>query len=88
MATNDTCCTIVPYFKVREGQLESFKALCERFVETTRTEPGCLYYGFSFDGDRALCREGYENAEAALFTCRKRRRPARGIPGICGDRPA
>ena len=66
MSTNDTCCTIVPYFNVREGQLESFKALCERFVETTRTEPGCLYYGFSFDGDRAHCREGYENAEAAL----------------------
>lgn len=66
MGTNDTCCTIVPYFKVRAGQLDAFKALCERFVETTRSEPACLYYGFSFDGDQAHCREGYQNAEAAL----------------------
>ena len=66
MATNDTCCTIVPYFKVFEGKLEAFKALCERFVEATSIEPDCLYYGFSFDGDQAHCREGYLNADAAL----------------------
>jgi quinol monooxygenase YgiN len=66
MATNDTCCTIVPYFKVLDGQLDAFKALCERFVERTGGEPQCLYYGFSFDGSDAHCREGYENAEAAL----------------------
>lgn len=66
MATNDTCCTIVPYFKVQDGKMDVFKALCERFVETTRSEPGCLYYGFSFGADLAHCREGYENAEATL----------------------
>jgi len=66
MATNDTCCTIVPYFKVHEGKLDAFKELCERFVSTSSSEPGCLYYGFSFDGDEAHCREGYQNAEAAL----------------------
>jgi quinol monooxygenase YgiN len=66
MATQDKCCTIVPYFKVHSGKTESFHALCGRFVEATSKEPKCLYYGFSFEGDVAHCREGYENAEAAL----------------------
>ena len=66
MATQDKCCTIVPYFKVQSGKLEAFKALCEQFVEKTNGEPKCLYYGFSFDGDQAHCREGYEDADALL----------------------
>ncbi len=66
MATQDTCCTIVPYFKVQKGKLEAFKALCEQFVNKSTTEPKCLYYGFSFDGHQAHCREGYEDAEGAL----------------------
>jgi quinol monooxygenase YgiN len=66
MATQDTCCTIVPYFKVQSGQLAAFKTLCEQFVEKTSQEPKCLYYGFSFDGDQAHCREGYKDAEGLL----------------------
>ena len=66
MATQDKCCTIVPYFKVQSGKLEAFKALCEQFVEKTNEEPKCLYYGFSFAGDQVHCREGYEDAEGAL----------------------
>jgi quinol monooxygenase YgiN len=66
MATEDKCCSIVPYFSVHDGKLEAFKALCERFVEKTRPEPGCLYYGFTFDGNEAHCREGYTGAEAVL----------------------
>jgi len=66
MATQDKCCTIVPYFKVQNGKLEAFKALSEKMVENTIKEPKCLYYGFSFDGDVAFCREGYEDAEGAL----------------------
>lgn len=66
MATQDKCCTIVPYFKVQSGKLEAFKALCEQFVEKTNEEPKCLYYGFSFDEDQVHCREGYEDAEGAL----------------------
>ena len=66
MATQDKCCTIVPYFKISSGKLEAFKALCEKFVEKTNNEPKCLYYGFSFDGDQAHCREGYEDAEGLL----------------------
>lgn len=66
MATQDKCCSIVPYFKVHEGQLEAFKSLCEQFVDKTGTEPKCLYYGFSFDGEQAHCREGYEDAQGVL----------------------
>jgi quinol monooxygenase YgiN len=66
MATQDKCCTIVPYFKVQSGKLEDFKALCERFVAKSQEEPKCLYYGFSFHEDNVHCREGYEDAEGAL----------------------
>jgi quinol monooxygenase YgiN len=66
MATQDKSCTIVPYFKVHEGKLDAFKELCPQFVEKTTAEPKCLYYGFSFEGDEAHCREGYEDAEGLL----------------------
>lgn len=66
MATEDTCCTIVPYFKVHNGKLDAVKAFCVQFVELSRNEPKCLYYGFSFDGDQMHCREGYHDAEGAL----------------------
>jgi quinol monooxygenase YgiN len=66
MATQDKCCTIVPYFKVSKGKLEAFKKLCEQFVEKTNNESKCLYYGFSFYEDLAHCREGYEDAEGVL----------------------
>ena len=66
MATQDTAVTIVPYLKVRPGKMKEFKALCERFVEKSKTEAGCLYYGFAFNGDVAFCREGYKDGDAAL----------------------
>ena len=66
MATRDKCCTLVPYFKVHDGKLADFKAMCEQFVEMTDREPKCLYYGFSFDGDQAHCREGYVDAAGLL----------------------
>jgi quinol monooxygenase YgiN len=66
MSTQDKCCSIVPYFKVTNGNLETFKELCERFVAKTSEEPKCLYYGFCFDGDNAHCREGYADAEGLL----------------------
>jgi len=62
----DKCCTIAPYFKVSSGKLPAFHRLCEQFVNQTRQEPKCLFYGFSFDGDQAHCREGYEDAESLL----------------------
>ena len=66
MATDDRCCTVHPYFKVHSGKLDAFRSLCQQFVETTRSESKCLYYGFSFDGDQVHCREGYEDADGML----------------------
>lgn len=62
----DTCCTLVPYFKIADGQLAAFKAIGERFVAKTRTETGCLHYAFSFAGQEAHCREGYDDAAGML----------------------
>jgi hypothetical protein len=64
--SQDTSCSIMPYFKIHAGKLAEFKGLCVRFVEQTRPEPGCLYYGFNFDGELAHCREAYVDAAALL----------------------
>ncbi len=66
MATQDTCCTIVPYFTVHPNKLEQFKELCQKFVEKTATEAACLYYGFSFHDHEVHCREGYCHGEGVL----------------------
>ena len=66
MFNSDTCCTLVPYFKINDGQLDAFKALGPKFIEKTKNEAGCMHYAFSFDGHNAHCREGYDNAEAIL----------------------
>ncbi len=66
MASPDTVCTLVPYFKVADGKIGEFRALCDRFVAQTKTEPGCVHYAFSFDGNAVHCREGYDDAAAVL----------------------
>ena len=66
MFTPDTCCTLVPYFEVQDGQLDAFKALARKLVAKTRSEPGCMHYAFSFNGNVAHCREGYVDAAALL----------------------
>lgn len=66
MELQDGCVTLAPYFKLSDGQLEAFKALSQQFVEKTRTEPKCLFYGYAFAGDVAHCREGYADAEGLL----------------------
>ncbi len=66
MATDDTCCTLAPYFKVHDGKLDAFRKLCVEFVDTTDTETKCLFYGFSFDADLVHCREGYQDADGVL----------------------
>lgn len=67
MTPQDTCCSIAPYFKVPAENLPQFKELCTKFVESSQQEAKCLYYGFSFDGDQAHCREGYADADGLLI---------------------
>lgn len=66
MTSRDQFCSLLPYFKVHAGKLGEFKALCEEFVAKTRSEPKCLFYGWTFDGDTARCREAYEDAAGLL----------------------
>lgn len=66
MSKQDRAVSLHPYFRVSDGHREEFMKLCEQFVARTATEPNCLYYGFSFNGNEAFCREGYETAEDLL----------------------
>jgi len=66
MALEDKVCTIVPYFTVQDGKLDEFKAIGERMVEQTKNEDGVAFYGFSFNGNNAHCREGYNSADGVL----------------------
>lgn len=67
MATNDTCCTLVPYFEVPKENMMAFKGLCQQFVDLSIGEKDCLFYGFSFHENTAHCREGYRHAEGILY---------------------
>lgn len=66
MATDDTCVTIQPYFVIQEGEIDSVRSYVERFVELTKSERDCLYYGFTFCGSKLHCREGYASGDGAL----------------------
>ena len=60
MFTRDTCCTLVPYFEVQDGQLDAFKALADPTRrEIMRLEPQQLYFPLGIGGhvDHVLCRE-------------------------------
>jgi hypothetical protein len=66
MPTPDRAVSVHPYWKVSEGKMEEFKALCQEFLSAVGREPQCLYYGFSFNGDEVFCREAYDGAEGVL----------------------
>lgn len=55
-----------PYFKVHPGKLDAVKAVLQRCVEQTRSEPKCLSYEFTRNDDVVFCRESYEGADGAL----------------------
>lgn len=66
MVTQDRWCTVGAYFKVKPGKMEAFERLADQFVEKTGNESGIRYYGWSFDGEEAHCRQGYQSAEGVL----------------------
>jgi quinol monooxygenase YgiN len=67
MATQDRIVSLHPYFRVADGKLDLFRKLCEQFMAATATEPDCVYYAFSFDGNDVHCREAYDDAAALLL---------------------
>lgn len=66
MALEDSVCSLVPYFTVQDGKLDEFRKLGEQMVERTREETEVVNYGFSFNGQRAHCREAYTSAAGLL----------------------
>jgi quinol monooxygenase YgiN len=54
--------TIHPTFTVADW--DKAKPIMEDFVTRTKTEPGCVYYGWVRDGDKLKCREGYADGAA------------------------
>lgn len=56
--------TIEPTFTILNPELA--EPIMKEFVEKTRTEKGCLYYGWSKCGDKLFCREAYVDGEAVL----------------------
>jgi quinol monooxygenase YgiN len=52
-----TFCSIHPTFTVLDW--DKAKPIMAEFINTTRTERGCLYYGWTLVGDKLTCREGY-----------------------------
>jgi quinol monooxygenase YgiN len=59
--------SIHPYFQIYAGKIEEFQKVIAKFIETTRSEKGCVYYDFSLNGDEAFCREAYTDGDTALF---------------------
>ena len=55
-----------PYFRVHPGKLDAFKAAFPAFIEKTASEEKNLFYGLTINGDEALCREAYVDADALL----------------------
>eukprot|EP00188_Purpureofilum_apyrenoidigerum_P000572 Plantae.Rhodophyta-Purpureofilum_apyrenoidigerum.ctg12561.p3 GENE.Plantae.Rhodophyta-Purpureofilum_apyrenoidigerum.ctg12561~~Plantae.Rhodophyta-Purpureofilum_apyrenoidigerum.ctg12561.p3 ORF type:complete len:164 (-),score=31.92 Plantae.Rhodophyta-Purpureofilum_apyrenoidigerum.ctg12561:143-634(-) len=62
--SDDKCVTLAPYFKIHDGKVEEFKKRVDKFYELIKTEDKLMHYSFCFTDDgRALCREGYNDAE-------------------------
>jgi len=60
----NTFLTIQPTFTVSDW--DAAAPIMADFVERTKTETGCLYYGWSRCGDKLFCREAYSDAAGVL----------------------
>merc|ERR1712167_100961 len=56
--------TIQPTFTIKDWAAAA--PIMAEFVERTKTETGCIYYGWSKSGDKLFCREAYVDAAGAL----------------------
>merc|ERR1712094_150110 len=61
-ASTQNFCTIQPSFTIKDlAKAEPFMKKC---VDLTKTEAGCMYYGWTVQGDKLFCREAYVDAAA------------------------
>merc|ERR1719421_1125699 len=59
-----TIMTIQPTFTVKDWALA--EPIMAEFVEATKKETGCVYYGWTKVGDKLFCREAYTDAAGVL----------------------
>merc|ERR1719327_1256331 len=57
-----TLMTIQPTFTIKDWAAAA--PIMAEFVEATKTESGCIYYGWSKTEDKLFCREAYVDAAA------------------------
>jgi len=62
--TNNRFMTIQPTFTIKDWAAAA--PIMAEFVEATKTEAGCIYYGWSKTEDKLFCREAYVDAAAVL----------------------
>ena len=55
--------TIQPTFTIIDKS--KAEAIMKKFVESTKKEEGCIYYGWTVSGDKLFCREAYKDGDAA-----------------------
>jgi hypothetical protein len=60
----DTQVTLHPYFEVVDR--ENFQKFAQQCTEISKNESMCNYYGFTFCGNAAFCRQSYTCAEGLL----------------------
>lgn len=51
MPAQDRVVSIYPYFRILEGKTDEVKQFCDQFLSKAASEPSCVHYGFSFNGD-------------------------------------
>ena len=64
LVSDDKLCTVTPTFTILDlAKAEPFMKQC---VESTRSEAGCVFYGFTIDkaSGKLFCREGYVDGKA------------------------
>jgi len=59
-----TIMTIQPTFTIKDW--EAARPVMDKFVELTKSETGCVYYGWTKVGDKLFCREAYGEATGVL----------------------
>ena len=62
VSTPSMISTICPTFTIND--LDKAKPFMDQCVEATKSEPGCLYYGWTICGDKLFCREAYVDGAA------------------------
>ena len=58
----ESLCTIHPTFTILKK--EECMEMMKKCVEATKVEKGCLYYGWTINGDKLKCREAYIDGDA------------------------